>query len=92
MIFQAVRKEPKAFLQRQPDGKGGWICNLRGASNQFSIACPNWSPLTLSTMSTFQKARRMLIGCWSISLVATTNPMGAGKWRTSFNSGCASAM
>jgi hypothetical protein len=30
LLFQAVRKDPKDFLQRQPDGKGGWTWNLKG--------------------------------------------------------------
>lgn len=28
--FQVVRFEPKDFLQRRPDGRGGWIWNLDG--------------------------------------------------------------
>ena len=30
MLFQTVRFDPKAFRQRRPDGKGGWIWNLAG--------------------------------------------------------------
>src|SRR5690242_11411380 len=28
--FQVVRHEPKGFLQRRPDGTGGWIYDLKG--------------------------------------------------------------
>jgi hypothetical protein len=31
LLFQTVRYQPKDFAQRQPDGKGGWIWNLKGA-------------------------------------------------------------
>ena len=30
LIFQKVRKKPKSFSQRRPDGKHGWIWNLDG--------------------------------------------------------------
>lgn len=32
LLFQIVRKEPKDFLQRQPDGKCGWTWNLKGTA------------------------------------------------------------
>lgn len=28
--YQVLRKEPKAFVQRRPDGQGGWLWNLQG--------------------------------------------------------------
>src|SRR5262245_34599145 len=30
LLFQVVRYSDKSFKQRQPDGKGGWIWNLKG--------------------------------------------------------------
>jgi DNA primase len=30
LIFQVCRMEPKDFRQRRPNGKGGWIWNLKG--------------------------------------------------------------
>ncbi len=30
LLFQVVRYDPKDFRQRRPDGKGGWIWNLKG--------------------------------------------------------------
>ena len=30
LLYQVVRKAPKDFVQRRPDGKGGWILNLQG--------------------------------------------------------------
>src|SRR5262249_34678401 len=31
LLFQVVRFEPKDFRQRRPDGRGGWIWNVRDA-------------------------------------------------------------
>ncbi len=30
LLFEVVRFDPKDFRQRQPDGKGGWVWNLKG--------------------------------------------------------------
>jgi hypothetical protein len=30
VLFQTIRYAPKDFRQRRPDGKGGWIWNLKG--------------------------------------------------------------
>lgn len=30
LLYQVIRKHGKKFLQRRPDGVGGWIWNLRG--------------------------------------------------------------
>ena len=32
LVFQVVRKHPKKFLQRRPDGTGGWIWDLMGVA------------------------------------------------------------
>src|ERR1035438_5073071 len=30
LLYQAVRMDPKDLRQRQPDGKGGWVWNIKG--------------------------------------------------------------
>jgi hypothetical protein len=30
LLLQVVRFEPKTFRQRRPDGKGGWLWNIKG--------------------------------------------------------------
>lgn len=30
LLYQVVRRKPKKFSQRRPDGRGGWIPNLNG--------------------------------------------------------------
>jgi putative DNA primase/helicase len=81
--FQVVRYEPKSFRQRQPDGNGGWIWNLRGIEDPplyhppELIAEPNrWVALCAGE----KDADRVR----SLGLLATTVPMGEGKpWRHS---------
>ena len=30
LLYQSVRMDPKTFRQRRPNGKGGWIWNVKG--------------------------------------------------------------
>jgi len=30
VVYQTVRRDPKGFFQRRPDGRGGWVPDLRG--------------------------------------------------------------
>jgi putative DNA primase/helicase len=85
VLFQTVRYEEagkeKTFRQRRPDGHGGWIWNLDGVR------------LVLYNLPEVLKADAVLIcegekDCETakkLGLVATCNPMGAGKWKPSYN-------
>ena len=88
LLFQVIReqrKEGKKFYQRQPDGKGGWTNNIKGAK-----IVPYRLPEVIKAV---QQGETVFIvegekdaetlAEWG--LVATTNPMGAGKWREDFN-------
>ena len=39
LLFQTVRYDPKDFRQRQPDGNGGWIWNLKGVETTLYRWC-----------------------------------------------------
>lgn len=88
LLFQVVReqhRDGKRFYQRQPDGKGGWINNIKGVK-----IVPYRLPEVIKAV---QQGETVFIvegekdaetlAEWD--LVATTNPMGAGKWREDFN-------
>ena len=80
LLFQVCRFEPKAFEQRRPDGKGGWKWKLDGIQP------------VLYRLPDVLKAEEVLIvegekdcdNLKSLGFTATTNPMGAGKWREHF--------
>lgn len=81
LLFQTVRFEPKAFSQRRPDGNGGWTWNLHGVRlvpyrladflNKESVA--------------IVEGEKDADALWKWGFAATTNPLGAGKWRPEFN-------
>lgn len=81
LLFQVCRYDPKDFKQRRPDGKGRWSWNLKGVEP------------VLYNLSMVLKATEIIIvegeadsNCLtSLGFVATTCPMGAGKWRKSYS-------
>lgn len=84
LLYQAVRFEPKKFRQRQPDGNGGWTWNLRGC-RRVLYRLPE-------LLEAVEQGRRVLLvegekdadALAAEGLVATTNPMGAGKWSDAY--------
>jgi hypothetical protein len=85
MLFQAVRKMPKGFSQRQPDGKGGWIWSV---TNPPVRLVPYRLPELVSSdpkrLVFIVEGEKDVDRLRSLGLIATCNPMGAGKWRDNF--------
>ena len=82
LYHQTVRYDNKSFTQRRPDGAGGWIWNLK----DITPVLYNLPQVTKA----IQEGRIILVlegekDCDNaksrLGAVATTNPMGAGKWR-----------
>jgi 5S rRNA maturation endonuclease (ribonuclease M5) len=81
LIFQTVRYEPKDFRQRKPDGKGGWIWNLK----DVRLVLYNLSEVIKSESILIVEGEKDCNNLQAIGLIATCNPMGAGKWRPDYN-------
>jgi len=81
LLYQVVRYQPKNFKVRRPDGNGGWIYNLDGTRRV---------PYRLEEL---READRVIIAegekdadtALEFGFDATTNPGGAGKWRSEYN-------
>lgn len=82
LLFQCVRYAPKGFSQRRPrpDGIDGWIWNLKGVG-----LVPFCLPKIVAAETVYicegEKDVRTLE---KLGVVATCNPMGAGKWRPDY--------
>lgn len=81
LLFQTCRYEPKEFCQRRPDGKGGWIWNLK-----------DMEPVLYRLPQVLQAQEVLIVegekdadNVTALGLTATTCPMGAKKWRDSYN-------
>lgn len=81
--FQAVRYEPKGFKQRRPDGSGGWLYNLKGI-DPMPYRLPELQGADHELPVFIVEGEKDVDALTSMGLVATCNPMGAGKWRDSF--------
>ncbi len=83
ILYQSVRMDPKGFKQRKPDDKGGWDWSIKGV-RLVLYHLPDL--LKRSTETVFicegEKDVRSLA---SLGLLATCNPMGAGKWRPDYS-------
>ncbi len=82
--FQVCRYQPKHFLQRRPDGKGGWTWNMQGVERV---------PYKLTELVKAVAAGRPVFICEGekdvdsvvkAGFAATCNPGGAGQWLDSF--------
>ena len=83
--FEVVRTRPKGFYQRQPDGKGGYINNLKGIVPALYHAKEIKQAIVYGDLIYIPEGEKDCDRLWDIGLVATTNPMGAGKWRQSYS-------
>ena len=81
MLFQCVRTKPKDFWQRRPDGKGGWINNLQGVRRVLYRLPEVKSAQTVCVAEGEKDADNLA----KLGFTATTNPMGAEKWRDEYS-------
>lgn len=85
MLYQAVRYTPKDFRQRQPAADGGWV---------WSITKPpvRLVPYRLPELLAAASHRHVFVvegekdveRLRALGLLATTNPLGATKWRDDY--------
>ncbi len=82
MRYQVVRAPNKRFYQRRPNGKGGWIKNLRGVQRVlYRLPEITTRPDEVVYVVEGEKDADRLAG---LGLLATTNSGGAGKWKPEY--------
>ena len=94
LLFQSVRYEPKDFSQRKPDGNGGWIYKgiFKNGSRPVPYRLPKVAEAVREGRTIFVvEGEKDVARLEREGLVATTNPMGAGKWRDAFSDALAGA-
>ncbi|MFA0746759.1 MAG: DNA primase, partial [Armatimonadota bacterium] len=80
LLFQTVRYEPKRFAYRQPDN-GKWRWNLEGIPRPLPLyRLPELLAADRKQPVFILEGEKDADNLWQHGLVATTNPMGAGKW------------
>jgi len=81
LLFEVVRLRPKSFYQRRPDGNDGWIKDLKGVRRVLYRLPEVLAEKELVYVVEGEDDADRLA---SRGLTATTNPMGAGKWRDEY--------
>lgn len=92
LLSQTCRFEPgedgqrKSFKQRRPDGNGGWI--YKRALDGVRLV-PYRLPEIIEAVAAERtihvaEGEKDVDALWALGMPATTNPMGALKWRTEF--------
>ncbi|MCL4466853.1 MAG: hypothetical protein M1401_18665 [Chloroflexi bacterium] len=74
----------KTFRQRQPNGAGGWIWDLKGACVS-PYRLPQLLSADLASVVFVCEGEKDADNLARLGEVATTNAMGAGKWREDYN-------
>jgi DNA primase len=83
LLFQAVRMDPKDFQQRKPNGKAGWVWNIKGV-RRVLYRLPELVKRTTETVFICE-GEKDVHSLEALGLLATCNPMGAGKWRAEYS-------
>ena len=81
LLFQTCRYQPKHFKQRQPDSKGRWIWDIDGVRRVLYRLPEVVAAQTVAITEGEKDADNLC----SLGITATTNPMGAGKWRDEYS-------
>jgi hypothetical protein len=85
LLFQVVRFEPKDFRQRRPDGNGGWSWNLQGVTRTLYRLPEITEALSLGKPVFVVEGEKDVDALWKLSIPATCNSGGAGKWRDEYS-------
>jgi hypothetical protein len=85
LVYEVVRKRPKAFACRRPDGgAGGWVWNLRGVERVLYRLPEVLAAVAKGEPVFVVEGEKDVDALAELGLAATTNPGGAGKWRACY--------
>ena len=85
LLFQVVRRAPKDFRQRRPNGKGGWIWSL-GNTRRVLYRLPEVEDAVASgRVVLIVEGEKDTDNLRELGFTATCNPGGANKWRAEYS-------
>jgi len=84
LLYQVVRFDPKDFRQRRPDATAGWSWSLGGV-RRVLFRLPGVVKAASAGGAVFVvEGEKDVLALERLGLTATTNPGGAGKWRSEY--------
>ena len=84
LLFQVVRKEPKNFPQRRPNGRGGWVWDVKDVRRVLYRLPKLLAADQGEQVFAFEGEEDVHQG-EEDGLLSTTNPGGALKWSEDFS-------
>jgi 5S rRNA maturation endonuclease (ribonuclease M5) len=91
LLYQVVRFSPKGFRQRRPDGHGGWVWSLKGTRRVLFHLPQVLAAIAEGREVWVAEGEKDVLALEKAGVVATTCPMGAGKWRREYSETLAGA-
>jgi hypothetical protein len=87
LLHQTVRREPKKFLQRRPDpdNAGRWIWKLNGIRTVLYQLSDLLVGMANGDTVYVTEGEKDADNLRTLKFTATTNPMGAGNWRSDYS-------
>ncbi len=79
LLYQVVRRSDKSFLQRRPDGRGGWVWNMKGTPRVL-YNLPYVASTPIQDWVFIVEGEKDVDALRALNIAATTNSGGAGKW------------
>ena len=79
LLYQVCRFPGKKFLQRKPDGNGGWIWKTKGVK-KIPYRLPKLLKADPDEWIFIPEGEKHVDQLYKLGLIATCNAMGAGKW------------
>jgi putative DNA primase/helicase len=83
LLYQVLRKLPKDFVQRRPDGAGGWTWKL-GNTRRVLYRLPELLAADPAVTVYVVEGEKGVDRLRLAGAVATCSPHGAGKWRAAY--------
>lgn len=84
LTYQVVRRDPKDFRQRRPDGKGGWIWDLQGIEPTLYRLDQLIAAIAAKHVVYVVEGEKDVETLGEVGLTGTCNSGGAGKWNPQF--------
>ena len=79
LLYQVVRRSDKSFRQRRPDGRGGWVWNIKG-TQRVLYNLPYVASTPIEDWVFIVEGEKDVDNLRELNIAATTNSGGAGKW------------
>ena len=79
LLYQVVRRSDKSFRQRRPDGRGGWVWNIKGTPRVL-YNLPYVASTSIEDWVFIVEGEKDVDNLREFNIAATTNSGGAGKW------------